>query len=240
MRRVYGGCHAHTVMDPSDPADLSDPTGSDGAAEVPASGSDSGPPTAGGRRAWVTLGVIGLLLIATITLTVVAGTDTNNSSAAITTTTGRASAADGPCDPTIEDPLDPGPAVRLLPNAPAPEYQSNPPTSGPFEVGPRVPAVSTVELSGPVQVGLLAQGKVLIQYRDLSTAVAGALQSLASTEDVVVAPNASLTSPIIATAWRTRQECSGFNAEVLNRFVILNANRGPQASPSGTSPPTTR
>jgi hypothetical protein len=219
------------AMDASDPAD---PTGPRDAGS--AAGPGAGPSvTAGGRGTWITIGVIGVLLIITVALTLTGGSVTNDAVRA----TPAATADDGPCAPTVTEPLDPNSVIRLLPNAPRPGYESDPPTSGAFEVGPQVPPVSTAELSGPVQVGLLAEGKVLLQYRDLSTDDVARLQALAGTA-VVVAPNSALTSPVVATAWRTRQVCTALETEVLLRFVTLNADRGPQTGPNGTGPPTTR
>jgi Protein of unknown function (DUF3105) len=192
------------------------------------------PATAAGRGGWVVFGVIGALLVATVVLTITGGTVGSDARGAPSAP----AADDGPCTPTATEPLDPNSVVRLLPNAPRPEYASNPPTSGAFEVGPQVPANSPVELSGPVQVGLLAEGKVLVQYRDLSAQDLAAVQALAG-DTVVVAPNESLTSPIVATAWLKRQVCTAVDTDVLRRFATLNADRGPQAGPSGTGPPTT-
>jgi len=136
------------------------------------------------------------------------------------------------------DTLDPSSSLRLLPNAPAPSYASNPPTSGAFQVGAQSAPVSTTELSPVVQVGLLAQGDVLIQYRDLESADVAALQSLAG-DEVVVAPNSSLPAPIVATAWRKRRTCTTVDIDDLRQFATLNGNQGPTGRPLGTAASTT-
>jgi hypothetical protein len=210
MHGVYGACHARGVMD----------AGTDAETERPV--------TAGGPWARLVLGIIVLLLIATGVLTATGGSSTPGASAGV----GRA------CSPAAEEPLDPSSVVRLLPNTAKPKYASNPPTSGASELGTQVPAVSTVELSPPVQVGLLAQGTVLIQYRGLAPADLASLTSLAG-DGVVVAPNSSLTSSVVATAWRKRQVCTSLDVDALRQFAVLSADRGPAAGPNGTSPTTT-
>lgn len=186
------------------------------------------PATAGGPWAWLVLGIIALLLIATGILTATGGSSASGPSA----TLARA------CAPAAEEPLDPSSVVRLLPNTAAPKYSSDPPTSGAFQLGGQVPKVSNVELSPPVQVGLLAQGTVLFQYHDLAPADLASLKSLAG-DGVVLAPNSSLTSAVVATAWRKRQVCTTVDVDALRQFAVLSADRGPDAGPNGTSSTTT-
>ena len=202
-------------MDPVDPAD--------GAPEAPAR-----PVTAGGPWAWLALAVILVLLAATVVFTVTGGAKGSGSSS---------SAEAATCTPTIVEPLDPSSVVRLLPNAAAPTYDSDPPTSGAFQVGAQSPPVSTVELTPSVQVGLLAQGTVLFQYRDLDASALAQLQTLAG-DGVVVAPNATLTSPVVATAWRKKQTCTAVDINALRQFATLNADQGPSAGVNGTTSTT--
>ena len=87
-------------------------------------------------------------------------------------------------------------------------------------------------------LGLLAQGDVLIQYRDLESADVAALQSLAG-DQVVVAPNSTLPAPIVATAWRKRQTCTAVDIDDLRQFATLNGNQGPSGGTPGTAASTT-
>lgn len=200
-------------MDPVDPAD--------GAPEAPAR-----PVTAGGPWAWLALAVILVLLAVTVAFTVTGGSNGSSNAA-------EAAA----CTPAVVEPLDPSSVVRLLPNAAAPTYDSDPPTSGAFQVGAQSPPVSTVELTPSVQVGLLAQGTVLFQYRDLDASALAQLQTLAG-DGVVVAPNATLTSPVVATAWRKKQTCTAVDINALRQFATLNADQGPSAGVNGTTSTT--
>jgi len=200
-------------MDPVDPAD--------GAPEAPAR-----PVTAGGPWAWLALAVILVLLAVTVAFTVTGGSNGSSNAAAAAA-----------CSPAVVEPLDPSSVVRLLPNAVAPTYDSDPPTSGAFQVGAQSPPVSTVELTPSVQVGLLAQGTVLFQYRDLDASALAELQTLAG-DGVVVAPNATLTSPVVATAWRKKQTCTAVDINALRQFATLNADQGPSAGVNGTTSTT--
>jgi len=200
-------------MDPVDPAD--------GAPEAPAR-----PVTAGGPWAWLALAVILVLLAVTVAFTVTGGSNGSSNAAAAAA-----------CSPAVVEPLDPSSVVRLLPNAAAPTYDSDPPTSGAFQVGAQSPPVSTVELTPSVQVGLLAQGTVLFQYRDLDASALAQLQTLAG-DGVVVAPNATLTSPVVATAWRKKQTCTAVDINALRQFATLNADQGPSAGVNGTTSTT--
>ncbi|MGZ4710590.1 MAG: DUF3105 domain-containing protein, partial [Acidimicrobiales bacterium] len=104
-----------------------------------------------------------------------------------------------------------------------------------FVVGASVGATPSSPLSRPVQVGLLAQGKVLIQYGpSLPAADVADLQGLAG-DDIVVAPNPTLASPIVATAWRVRQTCDQLDLSALRQFATVNANRAPDANASTTT-----
>ncbi len=85
-----------------------------------------------------------------------------------------------------------------------------------------ITGVQTEPLPAPIQVGILESGQVLIQYRDTTDQ----LDQLA-TDTVIVAPNASLSAPIVITAWLHKMECTNVNIEELERFIGTNRNRGP-------------
>ena len=143
---------------------------------------------------------------------------------------GSAAGPKGPksCSEAQKEPLDPNSVVRVLPNGSELEYLNDPPTSGAFTVGPEVAPVSTTKLTRPVQVGLLARGMVLVQYLPdgLGADDLTALQGLAG-DSVIVAPNPGLKTPIVATAWRVRQECTALDLPTLTTFATVNADRAP-------------
>ena len=253
MRRVYGGCHARWIMsgEPSSPGDSLADAQADSPADSPADpladdaadgASETGvSPTAGGRAGWIVIGVVGVVLVAVLGLTYAgpssgAGSSTAGTEASTSTTAGAAgSSPSGACTAAVAEALDPTAAIRLLPNAQEPTYATDPPSSGAFVVGATVEPVSSTPLSRPVQVGLLAQGKVLIQYNtSLSAADVTDLEGLAG-DDIVVAPNPTMADPIVATAWRARQICGELDLSALRQFATLRANQAPDAAASTTT-----
>jgi uncharacterized membrane protein len=136
--------------------------------------------------------------------------------------------SDEGCGPIRREALDPSYLVHVLPDGPQVEYRSDPPTSGPHQPGPAIDGVSDAPLSRPVQVGLLEQGDVLIQHRpDLPEPEVEALVGLAG-ESVVVAPNADLPDPIVATAWLHKVSCGTVDVSALQDFVDARRGRGPE------------
>jgi Protein of unknown function (DUF3105) len=136
------------------------------------------------------------------------------------------SSASALCQPSRREALDPGSVQHVLPGAPTPTYQTNPPTSGPHEPGAELNGVQPQPLTGPVQVGQLEGGKVILQYRDLSAAEVGQLDALGGT-DVIVAPGRDLPDRVVATAWTFKQVCSGLDLRVLQAFARDHVGHGP-------------
>ena len=132
----------------------------------------------------------------------------------------------GTCERPVQDPLDPRRLQHALPGSQPPSYPIEPPTSGPHQPGRLAGGVVADALPGPVQVGALEAGQVLLQHRDLGPEDLRALESLAGPL-VVVAPNPSLPAPVVATAWRTRQLCRAVDIDALSRFVHDHAGREP-------------
>jgi hypothetical protein len=132
----------------------------------------------------------------------------------------------GACESPVQDPLDPRSLQHALPGAPPPTYATEPPTSGPHQAGGLAGGVVNQPLPGPVQVGALEAGQVLLQHRDLEPAERTRLEALAGPL-VVVAPNPALPTRVIASAWRTRQGCDAVDGAELRRFVNDHAGRGP-------------
>jgi len=129
------------------------------------------------------------------------------------------------CDREVEDRLDPRSLQHVLAGAPPPTYATEPPTSGPHQPN-AITGVVTEPLSGPLQVGALEGGKVLLQHRNLAPADRGRLEAMGGPL-VVVAPNPVLPVPVVASAWRTRRLCRGVDADALGRFVADHAGRDP-------------
>lgn len=158
-----------------------------------------------GRGRWVSLAVVVVLLAGTA-IVVVGGRPPPPS-----------------CEPAREEPEDERSGLHVLPNAADPTYAADPPTSGPHVAGPGLRGVQAEPLRRVVQVGVLEEGKVLVQYRPDGGDPAPLL-ALAS-DQVVVAPNPGLPSPVIATAWRHRLTCSAVDPTEVASFVAARAGR---------------
>lgn len=137
---------------------------------------------------------------------------------------GSSAPGSGACGPVRREALDPNSTQHVLANAPEPNYLSDPPTSGPHQPGRELSGAVDQPLTRPVQVGQLEIGKILIQYRDeLDAETIDELVGLDA--EVIVAPNADLREPIVATAWGNKLECSEVELADLRDFVDTFAGR---------------
>lgn len=134
---------------------------------------------------------------------------------------------EGACGPVRREPLDTR-TVHVLPGAEAPEYRTDPPTSGPHLASPSNRNVRSVAIAPAVQVGLLEEGQVLLQHTGLSGAEQERLEALAG-DDVTVAPGDGLPegAEVVATAWVTKQVCDAVDVDALRAFAEENGNNGP-------------
>jgi hypothetical protein len=131
------------------------------------------------------------------------------------------------CGPITRESLDPAYLVHVLGTATEVEYTSDPPTSGPHQPGPAVDGVVDTPITRPVQVGILERGDVLLQHApDLPPAQLATLEALGG-PGVVVAPNADLPDPVVATAWTYKRTCSAVDANALQDFVDQRLGKGP-------------
>lgn len=133
----------------------------------------------------------------------------------------------GACGPVRREPLDRR-AVHVLPGAEETAYLTDPPTSGPHLAAPSTSDVRDTPVDPAVQVGLLEEGRVLLQHTGLSPDDRAAVEGLAG-DGVVVAPADALPegAAVIATAWLTKQVCPEVDVEVLRRFATDHRDRGP-------------
>ena len=139
---------------------------------------------------------------------------------------GSGSGSSGSCGPIRREALDPLFLNHVVGDAEV-EYTSDPPTSGPHQPAPEVPAVVDRPLTKPVQVGVLEAGDVLIQHRpDLGTEDRGVLEAL-SGKRVHVAPNPDLPQPVVATAWLYKRSCDSVDADALREFIDARRGKGP-------------
>ncbi|WCO69053.1 DUF3105 domain-containing protein [Iamia majanohamensis] len=135
--------------------------------------------------------------------------------------------AAGPCGAVQREPLDQR-VVHVLPGAPAPEYRTDPPTSGPHTPSPVTEAVRDEPVPAPIQVGILEEGRVLLQHHGLSDPERAEVEGLAG-DAVVVAPAEALPdgAAVVATAWVSKQVCDGVDVDVLGTFVDDHRGGGP-------------
>ena len=142
--------------------------------------------------------------------------------------TGCGGSSEAACGPIVREALDPSSLTHVLPGAPKPKYLTSPPTSGAHQPTPGLTGVQRHPIEPQVQVGLLEQGQVLLQYHGLTTAQVRSLRALAS-DTVVVAPAKSLPDgdEVIATAWVTKQSCRDLDVATLRTFISTRVGRGP-------------
>lgn len=106
------------------------------------------------------------------------------------------------------------------------------PTSGDAPADP-VCGVSEEPVAVDTQVGALAAGIVVLQYRDSEDAE-GVVGAVAETPTkVLVAPNPELSAPLVATAWGRRLELETVNEQALRAFVTAHAGLGPDVTECG-------
>jgi hypothetical protein len=142
---------------------------------------------------------------------------------------GSSSGGNDACGPVIHERLDPAYLVHVVGDGAGVRYTTDPPTSGPHKAGPAVEGVVTEPIPRPVQVGILERGDILLQHApDLPSAQRTALEGLAG-PGVVVAVNADLPKPVVATAWTTKRTCSAVDVPALREFISERAGKGPDS-----------
>lgn len=134
--------------------------------------------------------------------------------------------ASSACEPERREALDPASASHVLPGTGDPEYQTDPPTSGPHEPRPPLSGVLDEPVARPTQVGSLEGGGVLLQHRDLEPDELRELEQLAG-DAVAVAPNPDLPERVVATAWLFKQTCTSVDVDALRAFVDAHLGEGP-------------
>ena len=121
-------------------------------------------------------------------------------------------------------------AAVLDGTADAPEYNSNPPTSGTRADGFARCGIYRQPIPALFQVASLAQGSVIVQYRssftaDARDAVERAVRPLG--DGVIVAPNPALDAPVVLTAWGAMLTIPFADSAQITEFVNQYGGRGP-------------
>jgi len=123
------------------------------------------------------------------------------------------------CAPLVVEDLDPLSVQHVLPGA-AVTYLTSPPTSGPHLGGPAPSGTLDEPIDEKLQVTILEGGRTLVQYQpDLAAAQVESLRALGSLR-IVVAPNPTLDSPVVATRWQAKMTCAEASPTELETFSL--------------------
>ena len=122
------------------------------------------------------------------------------------------------CDLPRQEPLDSASSLHLLGNSEV-TWQTNPPTSGPHYPIPPKGGEYDYQLSNLEQVSFLESGGVIIQYRPDRDDIDHQKLHSFSSASVIVAPNKTIESALISTAWTWKLSCEKYDSESLNNFI---------------------
>lgn len=122
------------------------------------------------------------------------------------------------CDTPRQERLDPSSSLHLLGNTES-KWETDPPTSGPHYPVPPKGGNFDYTLSNLEQVAFLESGGVIIQYiPNAKNFNRKQLSSLAN-DYVIVSPNQTLGSFIVATAWTWKLSCKEYRFDELEKFI---------------------
>lgn len=113
----------------------------------------------------------------------------------------------------------------------APEYNSDPPTSGPHAPAPAACGVYTEPVSDLAQVHTLEHGAVIVQYdSSLPEDQVRRLQELARRlgDHILVAPRQGMPAPVAVTAWTYRMLLEEVDTAAIQAFYHRYARQGPE------------
>ncbi|MBT70409.1 MAG: hypothetical protein CL432_09725 [Acidimicrobiaceae bacterium] len=134
------------------------------------------------------------------------------------------------CDLPRQEPLSSSSSLHLLGNTEV-TWETNPPTSGPHYPIPPKGGNYDYALSNLDQVSFLESGGVIVQYLpDINGNNHPKLASFASNY-VIISPNETLESLLVATAWTWKLSCKEYDFESLAKFI---AERQGEFSPTHT------
>src|SRR3989338_2998894 len=115
-----------------------------------------------------------------------------------------------------------------------PEYNSNPPTSGPHFATPASWGVYDKELPDQQVIHNLEHGGVWITYKsDLEKEIVEKLKEIAASykSKVIVTPRAANDSKIALASWERLLKLDSYNEEEIKDFVARMRNKGPESVP---------
>ena len=126
-------------------------------------------------------------------------------------------------------------ALHLAVGSAAPDYNSDPPTSGPHDQTPAPCGIYRQPVPDGSQLHSMEHGAVVIQYGpDLPADQVELLEGIdwSPAAKVIVAPRPDATAPVALTAWTKRLLVDEVNVEVITAFQREFGNRSPEARAS--------
>lgn len=119
-------------------------------------------------------------------------------------------------------------------NLPAPDFNSDPATSGPHADTWARCGIYRQEIPDIYLVASMNRGAVVVHYEPaLEPSEIDSLGDLARDigEGVIVAPRPGLSAPIVLTAWTTLLELRSLDADAIRAFVDQYGHQSPDDSP---------
>lgn len=137
---------------------------------------------------------------------------------------GKSNAGSG-CGQPFREPLNPNSLQHII-NPASAKFDTDPPTSGPHLFNSTARGIVERQLLPAEQVTILEAGDVLVQYRDIADR--GAVQALRQTS-VTIAPNSTLKTRVVATAWTYKLECATVHEPSLRQFIAAHKGKAAHA-----------
>lgn len=122
--------------------------------------------------------------------------------------------------------------THIAVGSPRPEYNSNPPTSGPHYAQPEDWGVYQRELADENVVHSLEHGGIWISYRpDIDEETKKKLEAIGRrySGSVIVSPRSANDAPIALASWGRLDNLNSFDENRIVEFVKRNKNKSPEA-----------
>lgn len=110
-----------------------------------------------------------------------------------------------------------------------PEYNSNPPTSGPHYAQPARWGVHQTELPDEQVIHNLEHGDIWISYVGIDDATKTALEKIAQSHPkIILEPRSNNDAPIVLASWGRLQKLQTFDERAILDFIEANGNKSPE------------
>lgn len=120
---------------------------------------------------------------------------------------------------------------HLAPGETPPEYNSDPPTSGPHAAQAAACGVYDSEVPDHIQVHNLEHGAIVVQYRpDLGQTEVEALRDYARSKasHILLAPRSDLTHPVVVTSWTRMLRLDSIDLDTVEAYYQRYVGTGPE------------